>query len=65
MNSAVIWGLLAAAGLGYEAYTLAHREDRHQPLTYHLRIAASRSWVKVGMVAFWIWLPLHLLGVVP
>ena len=61
----MIWLVLFLTGFGYEMFTLRNREDRHYPLTYHLRRILARSWVKVIGIAFWVWLPLHLWGVVP
>jgi hypothetical protein len=65
MTSTYIWVVLFLSGLGYEAFSLVRSEDRHLPLTYHLRRLLRRSWVRVLAIGFWIWLPLHLAEVVP
>jgi hypothetical protein len=65
MTSAVVWLILAVVGLAYEFFALKDQDDAHMPLTYHLRKLGHRTWVRVGMIAFWLWLPLHLLGILP
>jgi hypothetical protein len=63
--SALIWlALFAAVGL-YELHTLRSRDDLHHPLTWHLRRLLRRPWFVILAIGFWVWLPLHLIGVVP
>jgi hypothetical protein len=65
MSSVYVWLSLALVGLGYEFFTLRSHDDLHNPLTWHLRRLFQRSWIRVLGIGFWIWLPLHLAGVVP